>query len=65
MIIYSVFVKEETCNGKEIFIWATDALILPNVRLFVSETMRASRIESQTANGYQSRKGSYLFEPLA
>ena len=40
-------------NGKEIFIWATNVLILPNIRLLVSETIRASRTENQTTNGYQ------------
>ena len=34
-------------------IYANNALILPNIRLLVSETIRASRTENQTMNGYQ------------
>ena len=48
-----IFVKEETINDKEIFIWATNALILAMVCLLVSETIRASRTENQKANDYK------------
>ena len=41
-INYDIFVKEETFNGKEIFISATNILILAMVRLLVSERIRAS-----------------------
>ena len=41
-INYGVFVREEMFNGKDIFIWATNVLILANVRLLVSETIRVS-----------------------
>ena len=53
MINYGIFAKEETFNGKEIFIWATNVLILPNVCLLVSEITRDSWTENQTMNGYQ------------
>ena len=36
-INYDFFVKEETFNGKEIFIWATNVLILVMVRLLVAK----------------------------
>ena len=40
MINYSVFVKEETFNGKEIFISINNTLIVAMVHLLISERAR-------------------------
>ena len=45
MINNGVFVKEETFNGKKLFIYANNALILATVHLLVSE--RAGLLEQK------------------